>query len=91
MENIEQENHELRDEVTALKDGMANLTALMESLVAAQNQPPIAQPQQTTNASEGPSVPVFVTQLLFLKTVCLRVTCGECLKIPCQNVIISML
>ena len=34
MDNLEQENHELRKEVTALKAGMANLTDLMESLVA---------------------------------------------------------
>ena len=61
MENLEQENRELREEVITLKAGMANLTALMESLVAAQNQPPLAQPQQTTVASEGPSVPVSVT------------------------------
>ena len=58
MENLEQENLELRKDVTALKAGMVNLTALMESLVAAQNQPPLAQPQQTTFASKGPSVPV---------------------------------
>ena len=44
MENLEQENRELCDEVTALKAGMANLTALIEPLVAAQNQPPLTQP-----------------------------------------------
>ena len=64
MENLEQENRELREEVTALKAGMANLTALMESLVAAQNQPPLAQPQQTTIASKGPSVLVSVTPVI---------------------------
>ena len=65
MENLEQESRELRKEVTALKVGMTNMTFLMESLVAAQNQPPLAppfaQPQQTTVASEGPSVPIYVT------------------------------
>ena len=50
----------MREKVIALKVDMANLTALMESLVATQNQPPLAQPQQITFASEGPSVPVFV-------------------------------
>ena len=65
MDNVEQENHEMREEVTDLKAGMANLAVLMESLVAAQNQPPVvppfSQPQQTTIASEGPSIPIFVT------------------------------
>ena len=63
MENLEQENRELCDEVTALKAGMDNITTLMESVVAAQNQPPLAQPQQTTFASEGPSVHVSVTPI----------------------------
>ena len=44
MENLEKENCELHEEVTALKASMANLSALMESLVVAQNQPPLAQP-----------------------------------------------
>ena len=38
---------------------MANLTALMESLVAAQNQPPSFQPQPTRATTEAPTVPVF--------------------------------
>ena len=68
MDNLEQENREPRKEVTALKAGMDNLTALLESLVAAQNQPPLAplsphisQPQQTTVASKVLSVPIFIT------------------------------
>ena len=44
MENLEQEHRELHEEVTSLKAGMDNLTALVESLVAAQNQPPLAKP-----------------------------------------------
>ena len=44
MDNLEQENRELREEVYALKAGMANLTALMESLVTDQNQPLSVQP-----------------------------------------------
>ena len=35
MDNLEQENRELREEVSDLKADMANLTALMESLVVA--------------------------------------------------------
>ena len=38
MENIEQENRELREEVSTLKIGMTHLTSLVETLVAAQNQ-----------------------------------------------------
>ena len=37
MDNLEQENRELCEEVSALKSGVANLTTLMEALVAAQN------------------------------------------------------
>ena len=61
MDNIEQENRKLHEEVSALKAGMANLTALMESLVAAQNQPPIVQPQQTMVTTEALTVPVSAT------------------------------
>ena len=55
MENLEQENRELHKEVTALKASMANLTTLMESLVVAQNHPPLAQPQQIMVTSESDS------------------------------------
>ena len=44
MDNLEQENRELREEISALKAGLANLTTLMEALVASQNQPPSVQP-----------------------------------------------
>ena len=37
MDNLEQENRELHEEVSALKAGLANLTTLMETLVVAQN------------------------------------------------------
>ena len=67
MENLEQENRELREEVTALKTSMDNLNALMEQLVAAQNQPPLvppyAQPPQTTVTYKGPLVPIYVTSI----------------------------
>ncbi|XP_058746077.1 uncharacterized protein LOC131618948 [Vicia villosa] len=39
MEDLEQENHEFRDEVTTLRVGVERLTALVESLVASRNQP----------------------------------------------------
>ena len=38
---------------------MDNLTSLMESLVASQNQPPSVQPTRVT--TEAPTVPVSVT------------------------------
>ena len=44
MDNLEQENHELCEEDSALKAGMDNLTTLMEALVAGQNQPLSVQP-----------------------------------------------
>ena len=40
---------------------MANLTTLMEALVAAQNQPPSVQPQPTRATTEAPTVPVSAT------------------------------
>ena len=61
MDNLEQDNRELREVVSNLKGSMANLTALMESLVASQNQPPLAQPQQIIVTSKAPTVPVSVT------------------------------
>ncbi|XP_058727116.1 uncharacterized protein LOC131598545 [Vicia villosa] len=39
MDHLEQENRYLREEVVSLKADMANFTALVEQLVAAQNQP----------------------------------------------------
>ena len=56
MDNLEQENRELREEVSALKAGLANLTTLMEALVVAQNQPPSVQPQPTRANAEVPTV-----------------------------------
>src|SRR3954467_1044276 len=74
MEGLEQENRELREEVVTLRSGVDRLTALVETLMAAQNQnqnqvpPPNAQAQgQTTVISEIaattiPAVPVGATQ-----------------------------
>ena len=64
MDNLEQENRELREEVSALKDGMANLTTLMEALVATQNQPPNGQPQPTRANTEALTVPVYTTPVV---------------------------
>jgi hypothetical protein len=48
MDAIEQENAELRKEVTTIKADLGRLNALVDSLVAAQNQPPPPPPPQTT-------------------------------------------
>ena len=62
MENIEQENRELREEVSTLKTGMAHLTSLVETLVAAQSQAraptPISTQAQTQDVSQ-PQVTVI--------------------------------
>ena len=79
MDNLEQENHELREEVSALKASLANLTTLMEALVDAQNQPPSVQPQPTRANVEVPIVPVSATSTV-VQTACLRVIRGECQK-----------
>src|SRR3954469_3102711 len=59
MEGLEQENCELREEVVTLRSGVERLTALVETLMAAQTQnqnqvpPPNAQAQgQATVISE---------------------------------------
>ncbi|XP_058766882.1 uncharacterized protein LOC131640501 [Vicia villosa] len=53
MEDLEQENHEFRDEVTTLRVGVEKLTALVESLVAARNQPsPPPSPHATQTQIE---------------------------------------
>ena len=48
----------MREEVSDLKAGMANLTALMESLVASQNQPLSVKPQPIRVTVEAPTVPM---------------------------------
>ena len=65
MEQLEQENRELREEVTTLKDTMERLSLMVETLTAAQNRP--STPLQRTVISEiVPSpivgVPVNVPQ-----------------------------
>ena len=62
MESIEQENRELREEVTTLKSGMAHLTSLVEALVAAQNQartPPPVNTQAQNQTISQPQVTVI--------------------------------
>ena len=66
MEDLEQENHELREEVTTLRIGMEKLTALVESLMAAQNQPSTSAAEiqtSTTVVSEIVTAPTSVTQV----------------------------
>ncbi|MCI65751.1 hypothetical protein A2U01_0087009, partial [Trifolium medium] len=46
MDALEQENTKLRGEVTTLKEDLERLNAMVESLVAAQNQPLPPQPSQ---------------------------------------------
>ncbi|KAK2427997.1 hypothetical protein QL285_026540 [Trifolium repens] len=64
MEAIEQENVELREEVTTLRAYMERLNALVDSLVVAQNQPltphPLNTQAQTTAISEIVTTPVSV-------------------------------
>ncbi|XP_058783715.1 uncharacterized protein LOC131658438 [Vicia villosa] len=75
MEDLEQENHEFRDEVTTLRVGVERLTALVESLVAARNQPsPPPSPHatqtqievQTTMICEVSTATVFVAPTIGL-------------------------
>ncbi|CAK8562070.1 unnamed protein product [Lathyrus sativus] len=66
MKNIEQENHEVRKKVTALRAGMEKLPALVETLVATQNQPShhISQtPLQRTAIFEIMSMPIPVNPI----------------------------
>ena len=66
MEDLEQENHELHGEVATLRNEMEKLTALVESLVAVQNQPStiVAEIQTSTPVvSEIVTVPTSVTQI----------------------------
>ena len=57
MENLEQENHELRGEVTTLCTGMEKLTALVESLMDTQNQP-------STSATEAHAQTIVVSEIV---------------------------
>ena len=65
MDNLEQENREMREEVSDLKADMANLTTLMEALVAAQNHPPSVQPQPTRSLLKFRLFLFPLLQLLF--------------------------
>lgn len=57
MEQLEQENHELREEVNSLKRNLDRLTTMKETLMDAQNQPP-PKPIQRTMISEVVSMPI---------------------------------
>ena len=66
MEDLEQENHELHEEVTTLRVRMEKLTALVESLMVAQNQPSTSAAEiqtSTTVVSEIVTAPTSVTQV----------------------------
>ena len=56
MDQLEQENRELREEVTNLKDIMEKLNLMVETLTAAQNRP--STPLQRTVISEIVSSPI---------------------------------
>lgn len=62
MEQLEQENQEIMEEVTSLKGSLERLTKMMETLVAAQNQPPL-EPIQRIVISEVVSTPIFVAHV----------------------------
>lgn len=64
MDRLEQENRELRKELTTLRDSYERLTAMMETLVATQNQsPPPQTPLQRTVISKIVSMPISVAQV----------------------------
>lgn len=67
METTEQEKRELHEDVNSLKAEMDRVTALLESLVAAQNQlPPPAKPQVIviSEIATNPIVSAVPTRLL---------------------------
>ncbi|XP_050895263.1 uncharacterized protein LOC127101873 [Lathyrus oleraceus] len=69
MDHLEQENRELRKEVTTLRGSYEMLTTMMETLVAAQNQPP-PSPQtslQRTVISKIVSTPIFMAPVSALQ------------------------
>lgn len=59
MEQLEYENQDLREDVTSLKSNLERLTTMMETLVAAQNQPSLETIQRTV-ISEVVSMPISV-------------------------------
>ncbi|GAU51647.1 hypothetical protein TSUD_414690 [Trifolium subterraneum] len=60
--SLEQENRELHEEVTTLRAGMERLTAMVESLIAAQNQSPTPPSPRSTQA------PVQTTEVVNIPT-----------------------
>ena len=62
MEQLEQENQELRKEVASLKGNLERLTTMMQMLVAAQNQPPLEHIQRTV-ILEVMSTPISVSHV----------------------------
>ncbi|WJX46259.1 protein kinase super [Trifolium repens] len=58
MDIVEQENVELREEITTLRSEMEMMSAQMASLVVAQNQPPPLSTPQATVIYEIGATPV---------------------------------
>ncbi|MCI10465.1 hypothetical protein A2U01_0031558 [Trifolium medium] len=61
MEQVEQENTELREQVSTLQAEVEKLSALVSSMVVARNQPPTPPPLQATVISEIVSAPISAT------------------------------
>jgi hypothetical protein len=61
MEYLEHENRVLREEMVAMQTKMDEITELMKTLAAAQNQPPLplsTQVDVTVSVVPGPMIPV---------------------------------
>jgi hypothetical protein len=78
MDALEQENAELRGEVTTLKADLERLNAMVESLVAAQNQPPPPKPPQTTPTT-GLVAQILIAPLSAPQYAMPKATLGVCL------------
>src|SRR4051812_13744875 len=57
MDDLEQENGELREEVTTLKESVERLNNMVEAMVVEQSRPPPEEPQRTV-VSEIVSTPI---------------------------------
>ncbi|KAK2363606.1 hypothetical protein QL285_088571 [Trifolium repens] len=81
MDALEQENAELRGEVTTLKADLERLNAMVESLVAAQNQPPPSKPPQTTPTT-GLVAQILIAPLSAPRYAMPKATLGNTTTIP---------
>ena len=92
MDQLQQENRDLREEVSTLKDSLERLTDMMESMVAAQNQPPPPPPPQTPVRGPlflrlSPRPSLWRLLLMFHNTQCLLVFPGVYLRALYQKAI----